>query len=69
MDFDGDELYGIFLKETEMVKDFFSMHPSRTIHSKNRPEISNMVTLMDQTMLMQNNWLMGDPYYEKVDAK
>ena len=48
-----------------MIKDFWAMHPSKTMLSKNRPEVSSMVTLMEQTKLMQNNWLLNDPYYNK----
>lgn len=36
--------------------------------SANRPEISDMVSLLSQTKLMQNNWLLGDPYYAKEKA-
>lgn len=63
-DFDGDELWGIFLKEMDSVKQFMSMHPSNTMLSKNTLTVSNTVTLMDQTRIMQNNWLISDPYYQ-----
>lgn len=62
-DFDGDELWGIFIKEISLVYKFISMHPSKTMLSKNNLEVSNNVSLMEQTRLMQNNWLVSDPYY------
>lgn len=68
-DHDGDALYGIVLKEMKAVEQFKAMHPAKTMMSKNAPIISNTVTLMEQTLLMNNNWLMGDPMFQNTNIQ
>lgn len=58
-----DAFWGIFLKENSMIKDFWAMHPSKTMLSKNDPSVSSMVSILDESRYMQNSWLNGDPYY------
>lgn len=64
-----DALYGILLKEMRTIEQFKAMHPAKTMMSKNAPIISNTVTLMEQTLLMNNNWLMGDPVFNNTNVK
>lgn len=62
-----DALWGILLKESAMVRDFWAMHPSKTMLSKNVPEVSDMVTIIDEALFMQNRWLTNDPHYETIN--
>jgi len=62
-----DELFLIHLKENDLIEKFTMMLPKMTMMSKNFPEIDpRTVTLPDQPLIMSNNWLNGDPYYNQT---
>ena len=56
-DFDGDALYGIAIKETDMVPTLMNMHPSTTMIGDDIPEITTNVQLTRQENLTFHAWL------------
>lgn len=56
-DFDGDEMYLIFIKEMGMVARFMNLHPMETMFSKNTLEVSSMVSMTNQSFVHWNGFL------------
>lgn len=59
-DFDGDCLYGSWLKEMAEIPKYMVIHPLATMLGGNEPGISGMVKITPQTTIGLNEWL-NDP--------
>lgn len=69
IDFDGDELYFLFIFEKEMRDAFTAIHPSQLMFSTGTPGMSSRIKLLDQNYVMLESFLLEDPdseYYEEV---
>ena len=69
IDFDGDELWGICLNEMDAVNDFQSIHPRVGMLSVSSPEVSQDISLSDQTLLMLHKYVHSSPIYDPVIVK
>jgi len=58
-DFDGDNMTGILLNETEAAEAFYVLHPSQRIRDTNSSSISDDVTLPKQSTLVLNHFLQS----------
>lgn len=63
-DFDGDELYGLSIKEDDMVNHLQTIHPMMAMLSKNRPELDTKIMITDQSLVCLNRFLADDPTTE-----
>ena len=55
---DGDQLWGVLIKEMSMVPLLMAFHPRTTMLGGAKPmSLSNHITLTAQAALSLNNWL------------
>ncbi len=59
-DFDGDCLYGSFLKEMDLIPEYMKIHPMMTMLGGREPGISGTVALIPQAIISCSEWL-NDP--------
>lgn len=69
IDFDGDELYAIFVFEKSIRDATTAIHPSQLLFSTSSLGLSSRIGLLDQNTLVLENYLEADPdteHYEEI---
>lgn len=70
IDFDGDELYGIYIFENQIKEAFKTIHPSQFLFDVASAGFSSRIGLLNQNVVCLENYLAGDTdsdYYEELD--
>lgn len=68
-DFDGDELYGMWIFEDKLAQYLSAAHPSQFILSTQNVGLSDAVGQLDQNWVTLENYLYSDPdidHYEEL---
>ncbi len=55
--YDGDEMNGFLLLETDAVEKFMIMHPAHNYMSRNRLEVTSMLSIPKTSLLIGNTFL------------
>lgn len=63
MDFDGDEIYVLFIRENDMIEDLSTIHPMLSVLDTSSPGFSSAVGLLDQNSLSCEMFLMEEEEY------
>lgn len=58
-DFDGDEMAGVFIIESESATRFSLLHPSERLMDENMPRVYEEICLPKQCLITLNNFLNG----------
>ena len=62
-DFDGDALYGSFLKEMAEVPAYFTIHPKTTMLGEDTLKLSNVVNITTQARVAIHSWLFDEEQF------